>query len=263
MDNPKTPAGAVEIQAKQHFEGKVIKTSLQGALVDIGSELPAFIHISQVVKDNDPKAPVNSIEEVLKVGDMVSVWVKRIKKDRIELTMNEPLAYEWRELKPDMVVKGKVIRLETFGVFVEIGAERPGLIHISELAHSYVRTPGEVVREGDEVDVKILEVDRRKKQIKLSIKALQKEQEAAPVVEKPQKTGRRGRGKKKQEEVVVEAPIPDPTAMEIALRNAMDRTDQDTPQAPEAAPRAKHSKDVNSEQDDIIERTLRQKADKE
>ena len=69
-----------------------------------------------------------------------------------------------------MTVKGKVVRLETFGVFVEIGAERPGLIHISELSHAYVRTPGEVVREGDEVEAKVLEVNRRK-QIKLSIKA--------------------------------------------------------------------------------------------
>ena len=77
--------------------------------------------------------------------------------------MKEPLALEWREIKPGMTVKGQVVRLETFGAFVEIGAERPGLIHISELSHSYVRTPGEVVREGDEVEAKVLEVNRRKK----------------------------------------------------------------------------------------------------
>lgn len=109
-----------EVQAKQRFDGKVLKTTLQGGLIDIGSKLPAFIHISQIVKDNDPKASVNSIEEVLKVGQEVSVWVKRVKKDRIELTMKEPLVLEWREIKPDMVVKGKIIRLETFGAFAEI-----------------------------------------------------------------------------------------------------------------------------------------------
>ena len=130
MDSLTNPveSPADQIEAKQRFEGKVLKTTLQGALVDIGTKLPAFIHISQVVKDNDPKIPVNSIDEVLKEGDPVQVWVKRVKKDRIELTMIEPLAYEWRDLKPDMILKGKVIRLETFGVFVEIGAERPGLV---------------------------------------------------------------------------------------------------------------------------------------
>ncbi len=246
-----------EIQAKQRFDGKVLKTTLQGGLIDIGSKLPAFIHISQIVKDNDPKASVNSIGEVLKVGQEVSVWVKRVKKDRIELTMKEPLVLEWREIKPDMVVKGKIIRLETFGAFVEIGAERPGLVHISELAHSYVRTPGEIVREGDEIEVKVLEVNRRKKQIKLSMKALQ-ELPAEPEVKVPKKGGKRGKAKDKQEKVT-EVVIPDPTAMEIAMRQAMDRAQHDEAEVSSANTRSKHSKDVASEQNDILERTLKNK----
>ncbi len=55
-----------EINAKERYTGTVLKTTLQGALVDIGSDKPAFIHISQAVKDNDPKQQINSIEEVLK-----------------------------------------------------------------------------------------------------------------------------------------------------------------------------------------------------
>ena len=159
-----------EYKAKERHTGTVLKTTLQGALVDIGSEKPAFIHISQAVKDDDPRKQINSIEEVMQKGQKLDFWIKRVRKDRIELTMKEPLALEWREIKPDMVIKGQVVRLETFGAFVEIGAERPGLIHISELSHSYVRTPSEVIREGDEVEAKVLEVNRRKKQIKLSIK---------------------------------------------------------------------------------------------
>lgn len=259
MDSLTNPveSSADQIEAKQRFEGKVLKTTLQGALVDIGTKLPAFIHISQVVKDNDPKIPVNSIDEVLKEGDPVQVWVKRVKKDRIELTMIEPLAYEWRDLKPDMILKGKVIRLETFGVFVEIGAERPGLVHISELAHNYIRTPSEVVREGDEVDVKILEVDRRKKQIKLSVKATQEIPEE-PVVEKPRKPGKKQKPKK--EEVIEEEVIPDPTFMEIALRQAMDRAQQ---KAPQVESRIRRIKEINTEQDEIIERTLKSKVDQD
>jgi ribosomal protein S1 len=109
--------------------------------------------------------------------------------------MIEPPLLDWNEIDKDMVVKGKVIRLEKFGVFVDIGAERPGLVHISELTHGYIKTPGEVVKEGDEVEVKVLGVNRRKKQIKLSMKALtknrsrlrnRKKRERSPWVEDPQ-----------------------------------------------------------------------------
>ncbi len=265
MDNPEKQSNTKvdEVQPKQQFEGKVLKTTLQGALVDIGSKLPAFIHISQVVKDNNPKLSVNSIEEVLKIGDSVTVWVKRVKKDRVELSMIPPLMLEWRELKPEMVVKGKVIRLETFGVFVEIGAERPGLVHISELAHSYIRTPNEVVHEGDEIEVKILEVDRRKKQIKLSMKALQ-EIPVEPEEEKPQKPARRGKSKKEKEEFVEEETvIPDPTFMEIALRQAMERAEKTHPKAANIPANVKRAKDISSEQQEIMDRTLKNKVNKD
>ena len=225
MDKPteSTNAQTDEIMVKQKFTAKVLKTSIQGALVDIGSKLPAFIHISQVVKDNDPKASVQSIEEVLQVGQEVELWVKRIRKDRIEMSMQEPLALDWRELQVDMELTGKVVKLEPFGIFVEIGTERPGLVHISEMAHNYVRTPGEMVKEGDEVQVKILELNKKKKQIKLSMKALQ---EAPAIEEKTEsrKPSKRGKAPKHEvEEVVQEPVIPDPTAMEIALRQAMEK----------------------------------------
>ena len=234
-----------EFKAKERYTGTVLKTTLQGALVDIGSEKPAFIHISQAVKENDPKVAINSIDEVLEVGQKLDFWVKRIRKDRIELTMKEPLALEWREIKPGMTVKGTVVRLETFGAFVEIGAERPGLIHISELSHSYVRTPGEVVREGDEVEAKVLEVNRRKKQIKLSIKALQvlpenlQMQEQAPA--------------KKEE---VEEKEPELTAMEIAMRNAMEKSESSQG---DSSKKSRKKQETSSEQDEILSRTLENK----
>jgi len=234
-----------EIKAKERYTGTVLKTTLQGALVDIGSEIPAFIHISQAVKDEDPNTQINSIEEVLKKGQQREFWVKRVRKDRIELTMKEPLGMEWRELKPGMTVKGTVVRLETFGAFVEIGAERPGLIHISELSHSYVRTPGEVVREGDEVEAKVLEINRRKKQIKLSIKALQELPENLQVSQQA------------AEEVVEEPKEPELTAMEIAMRNAMEKSEADA--AAESKKKSRKSKGTSTEQDEILSRTLENK----
>jgi len=240
-----------EIKAKERYTGTVLKTTLQGALVDIGSEKPAFIHISQAVKDGNPKKEINSIEEVLKNGQKLDFWVKRIRKDRIELTMKEPLGMEWREIKPGMTVKGKVIRLETFGAFVEIGAERPGLIHISELSHSYIRTPSEVVREGDEVEAKVLEVNRRKKQIKLSIKALQELPENL-------QTHQRG-GKKKRKE---EPKEPELTAMESAMRQAMEKAEGEEKNG-SSQKRSRKNKESSPEQEEILSRTLENKVGQE
>ncbi|HOH91948.1 MAG TPA: S1 RNA-binding domain-containing protein [Anaerolineaceae bacterium] len=242
-------------KAKQKFEGKVLKTSLQGVLVDIGSDVPAFLHISQIIDVNNPKTAVQNVEDVLKVDDTVTVWIRKVAKDHISLTMVEPLLYEWRDLKPEMAVKGTVIRLESFGAFVEIGAERPGLVHVSELAHSFVRNPQEVVKVGDELDVMILEVDKRKKQIKLSVKALLEAPEEV-VVETP-KSGRRG--KKAKVEVYEEESeelVPDPTYMEIALRQAMDRAEK---RKPAIAARAKKQRMIDEDVDDIFTRTLQSK----
>jgi ribosomal protein S1 len=238
-----------EIKAKERYTGTVLKTTLQGALVDIGSEIPAFIHISQAVKDGDPKNQINSIEEVLEKGQKLDFWVKRVRKDRIELTMKEPLGMEWREIKPGMTVKGQVVRLETFGAFVEIGAERPGLIHISELSHSYVRTPGEVVREGDEVEAKVLEVNRRKKQIKLSIKALQELPENLQMQQRETT--------KQKEQPEEEAKEPELTAMEIAMRSAMEKSEGEEKAA--AGKKSRKNKASSTEQEEILSRTLENK----
>ncbi|HOC23534.1 MAG TPA: S1 RNA-binding domain-containing protein [Anaerolineaceae bacterium] len=260
MDNPiETPStNEPKLKPKQKYEGKVMKTSLQGAIVDIGENLPGFLHISQVVDSANPNAAVINLEDVLKVGDTLSVWVKRILKDRVELTMKEPLELEWREIKPDMVLHGKVVRVENFGAFVEIGAERPGLVHVSELSHNYVRVPSEVVKVGDEVDVKVLEVDKRKKQIKLSMKALQDEPE---VEAPPKKTARKGKAKKEVEVVEEETELPDPTYMEIAMRKAMDRAEK---RKPEITNRIKRAKMITeTEADEIYERTLKAKGEQE
>jgi len=228
-----------DIKRKMHFSGTVIKTTLAGALVDIGLETPGVVHISQLQKE-----PVNKVEDVVKVGDSVEVWVRRVDKNkgRIELTMIEPLALEWREIKRNKVVKGKVQRIENFGVFVDIGAERPGLVHISEITHDYIRDPKEVLSEGEEVDVKILGVDRRRKKIKLSMKALE---------EKPQKAVKTALKEDKEKSQKDE---PTPTAMEIAWREAMDRAQ--THENQEEGQSKRKPAAQNKEMDNLISRTL-------
>ena len=252
-----TPEQTSGIATKTHFTGKVTLVSLAGAKVNLGGDLSGLIHISQI-KSADGQ-PVKRVSDVLKPGDEIEVWVKRVRKDHIELTMFEPLLYDWRDLKSDMVVKGKVIRLETFGAFVDIGAEKSGLLHVSELSHGYVRNPSDLLKEGDEIDVKIIEVDRKKKQIKLSMKALEAEPVKDEVIEEPVKPakGKKSSRKPKSESTgEPEAPSePEPTAMELAYREAISKgksRDQD-------ASHNKKEKQSSKDQEDLLARTLEQK----
>jgi small subunit ribosomal protein S1 len=232
-----------DIKRKMHFTGKVVKTTLAGAVVDIGLETPGVVHISQL-----QSKPVNRVEDVVEPGQTVDVWVRRVfpKKKRIELTMIEPLPLEWREIKRGMVVKGKVTRLEKFGAFVDIGTERPGLVHISEMAHDYIKSPSEVVKEGDEIEVQVLNVNQRKKQIKLSMKALE---------EKPAKLAKQIQQESGTEPLHNE---PTPTAMEVALREAMERSHEDEEEAPATKGKRK-SASKSQEIEDILSRTLKNK----
>jgi len=236
------------LQPKTKLSGKVIKTTLAGALVDVGQEVPGVLHISQIQKDS-----VNKVEDVLKPGQQVDVWVRRARKDRIELTMIEPLGMEWNEIKPETVVKGKVVRLETYGAFVDFGAERPGMVHVSELTRGYVKTPGDVVKEGDEIEAVVLEVDRKKKQIKLSMKALMPEMVEEVKPEREQRKPRGKHGKKREEEYVEvdETPKePELTAMQIAWQMAMERSGGKAKAVKVKAVKSSH------EQEEILSRTL-------
>ncbi len=202
----KTPETIEDLEPKMKVAGKVLKTSLAGAIVDVGVGVPGLIHISKIQKGS-----VTRVADVLKIGQEVEVWIQRIDpgKKKIELTMLEPVGMDWQEIKPEMELVGKVTRIEKYGVFVDIDAERPGLVHISEMAQGYVRTPNDVVKMGDEVNVKVLKVNRGKKQIKLSMKALEESPQEALHFEE-------------DEEDIREAT---PTAFEAAIRKAMDASD--------------------------------------
>lgn len=246
-ENEKTQANALE--PKMKLKGTISQVTIGGAIVDLGpDQLPGVIHISQFQKDH-----LTSVEDAVKVGDEIEAWVRRVKKDRVELTMIEPLPLEWRELKPNMVVKGKVERLESYGAFVEIGAERPGLVHISEIAHGYIKDPSQVVKVGDEVDVMVLEVNRRKKQIRLSMKEVLPEPEESA---KPQR--RRGKKRKQSVEDMMaeledsEPKTPEHTVMEMAWQAALERAD-----ASNNKTKSKKKKKEDQAQEEILSRTLK------
>lgn len=214
------------------LSGTVVSLELAGAFVDVGAPANGFVHISKL----QPRK-VNRVDEVLEVGQQVQVWVSSVDADaeRLELTMLRPVEREWDQVQPGSTVKGKVVRIENFGAFVDIGAERHGLVHVSEMSSEYVRDPKEFVSVGEEVEVGILEVDRKKKQIRLSMKAAALDLDFEDEEEQPEL----------------------PTAMELALREAMEggagkkKRAAGADEAEEASQR--------QQLDDLLSRTLSQR----
>jgi predicted RNA-binding protein with RPS1 domain len=190
------------------------------------------------------------------------VWVEKVDvpAQQVMVTMVEPLAVDWADLKDGQVYTGRITRLENFGAFVDVGAEREGLVHISELSHGYVKHPSEVHSVGDEVQVQVLGFSKRKRRIDLSIKALLAQPEAAAAdTSYGGSSSGRGRGRGRQEEVYEDFETEEeealPTAMEIALRRAMG---DDAPSSGKSRGRKqrKNKKQYREQQEDILNRTL-------
>ena len=224
-----------DLKPRMPLEGTVSRIELYGAFVDVGAEHEGLLHISMIKRGR-----INRVQDVLEEGQTVQVWVHRVdpKAGKLQLTMIRPIKRKWNELKPGSLLKGKVVRVESYGVFVDIGAERPGLVHISEISRDYVADPNEIVKVDDEVDVYVIEVNRKKRQIRLSMKLSVSEQEA-------------------DEEALAEDAVP--TAMEFALRSALENAEDDQAK-PKTAQAEKQDADEDSErrhQDDLLQRTLK------
>jgi transcriptional accessory protein Tex/SPT6 len=265
------PTSIADLSPKMQLTGTVKRLELYGAFIDLGLDATGLIHISKLGAEQ-----VNRVSDVLKEGEEVTVWVEKVDPERqqVMLTMVPPLAVDWAELKSDQTYEGTVTRLETFGAFVSIGAEREGLVHISELSHNYVKHPSEVVNVGDTVQVKVLGFNRRKRRIDLSMKALTEKPEAEPM-QPAQRSGQRGGGRSggdqqrrpkrerfdPQEYEIVEDDTEEvPTAMEIALRRALGNDTISAVKTEQRGGRKGGKKaqreDQRRAQEDLLKRTL-------
>jgi small subunit ribosomal protein S1 len=179
----KTPLA--DLKPKAQLKGTVTRIELSGAVVDVGAEREGLLHVSALGQEG-----ANRVQDVLQIGQEIAVWVKKVDpgKGELQLTMVAPLAHDWSEMRAGTVVRGKVTRVEKFGVFLDFGAERPGLIHISELSNEYVKDISSVASVGDELDATILEIDRKKKQVHLSRKALEAKPQPKEVEPEPEET---------------------------------------------------------------------------
>lgn len=142
-----------------------------GAFVDLGG-VDGLIHVSDISWHR-----VDNPASVLQVGQTVQVKILKIDQQnrKISLGLKQLQEDPWHTLEnrfpPGTLASGKITRLTDFGAFVEIEPGIEGLIHVSELAHQHVRRPSDVVRAGQEVQVRVLKVDPVHKRISLSLKA--------------------------------------------------------------------------------------------
>lgn len=146
-----------------------------GAFVDLGG-IDGLVHISELSWSH-----VNHPSEVVKVGDEVEVEVLDVdlSRERISLGLKQTTEDPWVKLVESYplgaIVEGTVTKTVPFGAFIELGENVEGLVHISEMADRHIETPSQVVKPGDEVKVKVMEVNSERRRISLSMKAAAEE----------------------------------------------------------------------------------------
>ncbi|MFT8362374.1 MAG: 30S ribosomal protein S1 [Sporolactobacillus sp.] len=188
---------------KKISEGDVLEGTVQrltdfGAFVDIGG-VDGLVHISQLAHYH-----VETPSEVVKEGDKVKVKVLSVdpQNERISLSIKATQPGPWETAKDkihtDDVLEGTVKRLVPFGAFVELLPGVEGLVHVSEISHQHVGTPAEVLSEGQQVKVKVLDVTFDEQRVSLSMKALEDDaparkapahQQTAPVLDDDSTSG--------------------------------------------------------------------------
>ena len=162
-----------QLQPGAIVEGQISNIVDFGAFVDLNG-IDGLIHISEISWSH-----VNHPSEALSIGDTVQVKVLEIDRDRqrISLGLKQTQDDPWQRVVNTYNVgddlEGTVTKVVTFGAFVEILDGVEGLVHISELAPHHVENPREVVAPGDEVKVKVLEIDSERRRLSLSVKRVE------------------------------------------------------------------------------------------
>jgi small subunit ribosomal protein S1 len=182
------------LQVGQVLDGTVQRLTQFGAFIDIGG-IDGLVHISEMAWHH-----VEQPSEVVKEGDQVKVQVLKVDpaNDKISLSIKATQAGPWDKVGSEFnagdIVTGSVKRLAAFGAFVEIAPGVEGLVHISQIAHRHIATPHEVLKEGQEVQVKILEINSAEKRVSLSIKETEEApaQSAKPERERSERQPRSG-----------------------------------------------------------------------
>jgi small subunit ribosomal protein S1 len=176
------------IQVGQIIEGTVQRLTNFGAFVDIGG-IDGLVHISQLSYQHIEKP-----SEVVEEGQKVQVKVLGVdpENERISLSIKETLPGPWTGLAEKApkgtILEGVVKRIVSYGAFIEVFPGVEGLVHISQISHKHIGTPNEVLSEGEQIKVKVLEVNENDKRLSLSIKELEEKYTEVTHYELPEES---------------------------------------------------------------------------
>lgn len=234
----------------QELQGTVKRITEFGAFVDIGVGRDGLVHISELSVNR-----VGKVSDVLKEGQEVTLWIKKLDRDRnrISLTMIEPGKRTIRDLQKGEVVEGTVTRILPYGAFIDIGVGRDALLHVREMGEGFVAKPEDVVQVGQLLEVRVIEIARRRSRIDLSIKGLREEPElvravAAEAAPEPEP---------EPEVVDAFANVEPLSPMQLAFLKAQEKSGVMLPtKGSRKAEKRAQSSQKRASQDDIITRTL-------
>src|SRR5690625_4112735 len=171
------------LEEGQVIEGVVQRLTDFGAFVDLGG-VDGLVHISELAHEHVEKS-----SDVVSEGETIKVEILSVDRDneRISLSRKKVIPGPWTNISERVsngdVLEGTVKRLVNFGAFVELFPGVEGLVHISQIANRHIGTPEEVLEVDQVVKVKVLHVNEEEERISLSIKELEKDEEAEEVKE--------------------------------------------------------------------------------
>ena len=260
----------------QEVKGVIKRVAEFGAFVDIGVGREGLVHVSELSTGR-----VNKVSDVLAQGQEFTFWIKKLDREnnRISLTMISPGTKTVRDLSKGDLVTGTVTRMVPFGAFIDIGVGRDALLHVREMGERFIAKPEDVVKIGEQVEARIIELNRFRQRIDLSIKGLrpEPEPEPEPVVEETTRGGQSGSsqygsgqfsgnqaggGKPREQEpeaVDIFADMPVLSPIEAALKRAMEAsgTTKLTFSRDQRKPPKETKAKARAVQEDLLARTLK------
>ncbi|MFA6392353.1 MAG: S1 RNA-binding domain-containing protein [Patescibacteria group bacterium] len=221
-------------------EGVVTGVVDFGAFIEFGDGLEGLVHISELAWQR-----IDNPRDIIKQGDKVKASVIGIDGSKISLSMKKLQTDPWKEVvkkyKIGQIVKGKVLKINPFGAFIELDHDIHGLAHISELSDQLVHNPSDIVTIGDEYKFKILSIEPNNHRLGLSLKAAQEKSKK----EKPPVSTDLPDSEKKGPEIEGKEIVPEPVKTETAENEPKTKSEAD----PE---KKENSEEKNNEQTNTI-----------
>ena len=240
----------------QEVLGTIKRTSEFGAFIDIGGGRDGLVHVSELSTRR-----VAKVTDVLKEGQQATFWIKELdrERNRISLTMIKPGTKTVRTMQKGDIITGVVTRIMAYGAFVDIGIGRDALLHVREMGERFVPKPEDVVKVGEEIEARIIEIERRRARVDLSVKGLRPEPEPEvqePTPEEVAEAAAVAKAEAEAELVDKYADVPAMSAFEAAFMKA--RGELSASEKAEKARRATNaSAKARALQEDVLSRTLK------